>query len=378
MLLFSRLLLIASLFELMLVLYIASGSWWPWAFLLLASGLLKNSRQGNNWWAHGVAAWANHETLLRAGMIGGDKGLSVGKLIDSAPRRWLSGIAGLINHQMSHWQACYRFIILLRQFGSKAVGTETVRLSKAIHTAAIAPSGAGKGVSIVVPRLMEMDESVICIEYKGELAKLTAKMREKQFRHRVVLIDPYRVVTKSPDTFNPVDFIGRGSAHALDNCRDLADQLVIRTGEERETHWNDSAEMWITAALLAVVERSPSNHRSLQAVRDVLSDPRKLPELLKILEGMDGMARRLGSQLRHFQDKELSSVLTTANRHLRFLDTPAIEESTSTSSFDPRKLRDGKMSVFCILPPEHMQPSLIRMWMGSLMMAVVRGGLEDA
>ena len=90
------------------------------------------------------------------------------------------------------------------------------------------------------------------------------------------------------------------------------------------------------------------------------------------------MIARLGNQLQHFQERELSSVLTTTNRHLCFLDTPAIEAITCSSSFDPSELRNGKMTVYCILPPEHMraQAALIRMWIGSLMRAVVRGGLK--
>jgi type IV secretion system protein VirD4 len=33
----------------------------------------------------------------------------------------------------------------------------------------------------------------------------------------------------------------------------LAEQLVIKTGEEKEPHWNEAAEMWIAATIAAVV-----------------------------------------------------------------------------------------------------------------------------
>ncbi len=94
----------------------------------------------------------------------------------------------------------------------------------------------------------------------------------------------------------------------------------------------------------------------------------------------DEYLARMGHQLTQFKDKELSSVLTTTNRFLRFLDTPAIAASTRTSSFDPTGLRGGKMTVYLVLPPEHMRAcmGLLRLWVGALMRAVVRGGLQEA
>jgi type IV secretion system protein VirD4 len=66
-------------------------------------------------------------------------------------------------------------------------------------------------------------------------------------------------------------------------------------------------------------------------------------------------------------------------RHLRFLGTPAVAESTAKSSFNPAELRKGKLDIFLILPPEHMraQAGLLRMWIAGLLRAVVRGGLGE-
>jgi type IV secretion system protein VirD4 len=91
------------------------------------------------------------------------------------------------------------------------------------------------------------------------------------------------------------------------------------------------------------------------------------------------MLARLGHQLTHAGDKERGSVLTTANRHLAFLDTPAIAASTSASSFNPADLRKGRMTVYLVLPPDRMraQAGLLRMWVNTLLRAVVQGGLQD-
>ena len=91
-----------------------------------------------------------------------------------------------------------------------------------------------------------------------------------------------------------------------------------------------------------------------------------------------GILARMGGQLKHFVEKEKSSALTTTGRFLRFLDTPAVVESTKISSFDPAKLRSGRTTVYLVLPPEYMRShsALMRMWIVTLMRAVVKGGLQ--
>jgi type IV secretion system protein VirD4 len=93
----------------------------------------------------------------------------------------------------------------------------------------------------------------------------------------------------------------------------------------------------------------------------------------------EGMLARQGSQLTQFQDKELGSTLTTTNRFMRFLDTLAISDNTKASSFNPADLLTGKMTVFLVLPPEHqrVQSPLLRLWIGSMLRAVVKGGLQE-
>ncbi len=200
--------------------------------------------------------------------------------------------------------------------------------------------------------------------------------------HKVVLLDPFRITTQEPDSFNPLQFIDKESTTALDDCRDLAEALVVRTGQEKEPHWNDSAEVWIAAMTAVVACFAEDGDKSLQAVRALLTNPQKMAAAIKLMcesDAWEGMLSRLGHQLTHFKDKELASTLTTTNRFLRFLDTLAISESTKQSSFNPADLLTGKLTVYLVLPPEHMraQSPLLWLWIGSMLRAVVKGGLQE-
>ncbi|HVS70803.1 MAG TPA: type IV secretory system conjugative DNA transfer family protein [Phycisphaerae bacterium] len=269
-----------------------------------------------------------------------------------------------------------------RRFYSKQ--EPVISLPQAVHTAIFSPTGGGKGVSCVIPFLLTCQDSCVILDVKGENARLTAEHRRKYFGHSIVLLDPFRTVTASPDCFNPLDFIDRENPLALDEVNDLANALVVRTGEEREPHWNDSAQAFIGAVIATVVEYGDAGEgtRSLQAVRDILTNPQKLEMAIKVMcesQSWEGMLARMGGQLTYFVEKEKMSTLTTASRHLRWLDTLAVAESTRRSSFDPRQLRQGKMTVYLILPPEHLraQAALLRTWIGSLLRACIREGLES-
>ena len=196
------------------------------------------------------------------------------------------------------------------------------------------------------------------------------------------MLDPFKVVTQTPDQFNVLDEIEADSPLAIDDARSLAEALVIRTGDEKDPHWSDSAELWISAMAAAVTQFGEAGNRSLQTIRTLLTDPVKMEAVIKMMstsEAANGMMARLGNQLTYYKDKELASVLTTTNRFLRFLDTLAIAESTKASTFDPKELRNGKMTIYLVLPPEHMrtQSPLLRMWISALLRAVVRGGLQE-
>jgi type IV secretion system protein VirD4 len=346
----------------------------PYAWLVAVGiGGLLLCKRTYRYTAYGTARWADAADIPH--MLEGS-GLIVGN-IEGKPSM-VDGAKALFDSRFSPRQACQKFLIACQRKPPKYV----VRLTNAVHTAVFAPTGVGKGVSCIIPFLKTCPDSCVVVDYKAENAKITAKHRYKKFGHQVVIIDPFRQVTQEPDTYNPLQHIDKNSPTALDECRDLAEALVVRTGEEREKHWDDSAELWIAAMIAFVVCFAGEEEKNLQWVRTLLAHPEKLQMAVKAMresDEWDGMLSRIGHQLGHYVDKELGSVLTSANRHLRFLDTLSVAESTKKSSFNPADLLTGKMTVYLVLPPNHMraQSPLLRLWISSMLRAVVAGGLQE-
>ncbi len=346
----------------------------PYAWLVpVAIGIVMLGRKTYRYTAYGTARWADATDIPH--MLEGS-GMILGH-IEGKPSK-LRGVMALFDSRFSEKDACQKFLMAFQRKQPKHL----VRLTKAVHTAVFAPTGVGKGVSCVIPFLLTCRDSCVVVDFKGENARLTAQAR-RTMGHRVVVLDPFKMTTQEPDTFNPLEFIDKESPTALDDCRDLAEALVVRTGQEKEPHWADSAEVWIAAMTAMVACFAEDGDKSLQSVRALLTNPQKMEAAIKMMcesDAWEGMLSRLGHQLTHFKDKELSSTLTTTNRFLRFLDTIAISESTKQSSFDPADLLTGKMTVYLVLPPEHMraQSPLLRLWIGSMLRAVVKGGLQES
>jgi type IV secretion system protein VirD4 len=371
----SRLLLIIAILAMVYRLATLVMMTWPASGLIVGfiTFSVLRRRRAKHLTLLGSARWAEFRELHRAGLIGGDRGLILGHLLKRPSRAW--AMYQLFNRRISAKEAC-------RIAWSRRL--PLVRLRHSCHSLVVGPTGSGKGTSFVVPTLLTSPQSAVVVDFKGELASLTARHREKAFHHRTALLDPFRVVTQHPDTFNPLDFISCSSNLAIDESFDLANALVVRTGKEPEAHWNESAEAFIAAVVALIVwcGKPELGLRSLQTVREILSRPEKLSTAIKVMLESNcwgGKLAEMGGQLLHFADKEKSSVLSTTLRHLRFLGTPTIAASTATSSFDPASLRTGKLTVYLILPPDHMraQSGLLRMWIGSMLRAVTRGGLQE-
>jgi type IV secretion system protein VirD4 len=348
-------------------------SWWV-AIFFGCYLVAKHRRSG--WWAHGTARWADWRDLWW--LVDVSKGLRIGRLAYGLPSM------GQATSALVRWPARKRLAactLFLERLKKRPLGPH-ISLQNVIHASLFAPVGVGKTTGFIIPHMLSNFESMVAIDFKPELATATMKTRKRQ-GHRVVLLDPFERMGKNPDCFNPFDFIANDNPDLIDATRQLAEALVVRTKDNRDPHWEDSAIFVIQAVSAFIARFAPAGDRSLQTLRDIVGNPilfKKAIEGLCACDDFDGLLARLGHQLAHYQDKELNSVLTTCNRFLRFLDSPALVRSTGSSTFAPAQLKRGRMTVYLILPLEHVRDlsPLLRMWISSLLRAVVQEGLDES
>lgn len=347
------------------------------AFCVLLRRIDKKKPSG---WTHGTARTASFADLVRHRLLGND-GLILGSaaLLHSPTLR--QAVGGLFSRSTDSETASRQFFAAFRR-GRWAMD-RLIRLKEFVHLATFAPAGRGKSVFVLVPNLLSYGKSCVVTDPKGELFTITSEHRRKKFGSRIIRLDPFGLCGPGSDTFNPLRFIDAAADDFLDQCRDLANMLVVRTGHETDTHWCDSAEIVLTAFIAYVCACEDKPERlNLDTVRELVSSRQSYATAVDVMQKVDshgGVIQRLGRVLTWFADKELSSVLTTVQRCTQFLDSPVVARNTASSSFDPRCLRSGRATVYLILPHDKLVTlaPLMRLWVGMILRTITRGVPDD-
>ena len=225
------------------------------------------------------------------------------------------------------------------------------------HLITLAPTRAGKGVGTVIPNLLAAERSVLVIDPKGENARIAGEAR-KRFG-TVHVLDPFEVSGHPSATYNPLDRLTPDSLDLGEDAASLTEALVMDPpGQVTEAHWNEEAKAILGGLIMFCVCHEDRDRRSLGTVREYLTlPPEKLRALLELMQDSDeagGLIARAANRFLGKADREAASVLSNAQRHTHFLDSPRIAKCLARSDFAFSDLRHRITSVFLVLPPNRM------------------------
>ena len=225
------------------------------------------------------------------------------------------------------------------------------------HLLTVAPTRSGKGVGAIVPNLLDAKRSVLVIDPKGENARITARRRESF--GPVHVLDPFGICGRPTAAFNPLAGLDPQSLDLAEDAQVLADALVQDApGQGGEAHWNEEAKALIAGIILYVVCEEPPPRRTLPVVRELLTlAPRAFADLLDRMAD-SGTARGLVARAANRQmgkdAREAAGVLSSAQRHTHFLDSPRMAQVLERSDFRFADLKSGTASVYLVLPPDRL------------------------
>lgn len=292
--------------------------------------------------AYGVSRWFTERELRKAGMLARD-GLIVGRTFKGA-------------------------LIRLRDF---------------CHVLICGSTGSGKGVGVFIPNLLAwFRTSIVCFDTKGDLYETTGRRRAAKGQ-RVIRLAPF---DGGEDSFNPLDTIRADSPKLVDSARALASALVVRQENEHEAHWNDKAVELIHAVLVLILLKFYPEDRNLNSVQEIICDRKLLQAARRHLQQIGGIPTRLGNKVEGFFErgsdeltKEGVGVISTATRHLSFLDSDLVAKAVSTSTFDPAEFRKPGCTLFIQIGPDQLeaQSGLTRCWTTALVRAIGASGNEQ-
>ena len=225
------------------------------------------------------------------------------------------------------------------------------------HLITLAPTRAGKGVGTVIPNLLGVDRSVLVIDPKGENARIAGEARRRIGTTHV--LDPFEVSGHPSACYNPLDRLTPDSLDLGEDAASLTEALVMDPpGQVTEAHWNEEAKAILGGLIMFCVCHEERERRSLATVREYLTlPPDRLKALLELMQDSDeagGLIARAANRFLGKADREAASVLSNAQRHTHFLDSPRIARCLARSDFAFSDLRHQVTSVFLVLPPNRM------------------------
>lgn len=246
------------------------------------------------------------------------------------------------------------------------------------HLLTVAPTRSGKLLTASMPRCLEHRGSLVALDVKdGELSLIAARYRRDYLGHKVVILDPWDEACSHlgmvPARINVLDWLDPMNEDFVEDSMLLANALVSDRGG-KEPFWTDEARALIMGLILYVAATSLVLIPTIKKSRDLAQVRRLLnlsgKEFSAMIGGKfekdedgnielihPGMAqsrnehvRAAASRIQNKAERELSSVISTAQQNTHFLESPRIQRSLESSDFSFAELEQGKIDIFIVLP----------------------------
>jgi len=242
-----------------------------------------------------------------------------------------------------------------------------------------APTRSGKGVGIVVPNLLNFDESMVVLDVKLENFLITSRYRQSHGQE-IYLFNPFSEDGKS-HRYNPLGYISDNPRLRVADILSIGQALYPGAG--KEIFFDEAARNLFLGLALYLCETptlprtmgellrqstgkgqpvktyiseliKSRNYRDVEEVDDegnivVKSEPitqwdgKGLPPLS--MECVDALNRFTANS-----DNTLSSILSTFNTPLTLWASPLIDAATSANDFDIRDVRKKRMTIYFGIP----------------------------
>ncbi|BEV13149.1 type IV secretory system conjugative DNA transfer family protein (plasmid) [Asticcacaulis sp. DW145] len=222
-----------------------------------------------------------------------------------------------------------------------------------------APTRSGKGVSVVIPNLLNFSGSVVVLDIKLENFRLTSKFRSRHGQ-QVFLFNPFAEDFRT-HRWNPLDGISR------DRNYRVGDILAVGQGlypaiDGKDNFWNDQARNLFLGLVLYLME-TPSLPTTLgEVLRQSSGKGRALKDYLQSIvsarnAGPEPLSEDCLDALGRFcaaSENTLSSILATFNAPLTIFANPIVDAATSASDFDIARVRKDLMSIYIGIQPNRL------------------------
>lgn len=263
------------------------------------------------------------------------------------------------------------------------------------HIAVIAPPRSGKGVGNIIPTLLSWTESAFTLDIKGENYAMSAGWRKRN--SKILRFDP---AEESSCSWNPVGEIRFGTRHQISDAQNIALMVVDTDGRGLFDHWRTAAFELLSGLIMHSLYQSRGPAPCLRDCAYMLTgglDPHApefddgardsaamslFIEMQSVTLASDERAaieaqlfiRSIGRSMADKPEKELGSIVSTANNALSLYRDPVVGENTSRNDFKIEDLMDhsSPVSLYFITAPNNLSrlSPLIRLLLTRIIMGL--------
>jgi type IV secretion system protein VirD4 len=261
-------------------------------------------------------------------------------------------------------------------------GGQYLWLNGAQHVIMIAPTRSGKTTSVAIPVLCTYQESMVVLDLKGELRKLTSGRRQ-QMGQRIYAWAPYDDEGRT-HRFNPMTLLnGMDAGKRLGEIQTIA-AILYPDEPGKDPFWTSQSRAAFTAFASFMFERwdyrlaqgapgkerphpnvaedFPSLERILrvssgagsQSTKDLLQtiikDPKQYPYVSPQTKTVFGNLAGLAEQT-------FSSVIATMQAPLQQFLSPVLANATNATDFDITSIRRKPTTIFVDIPTNKLDES---------------------
>ena len=244
-----------------------------------------------------------------------------------------------------------------------------VRLGGQQFAILAAPTRSGKGVGVVIPNLLDYQQSMVVLDIKQENFDLTSGWRASQGQE-IYLFNPFAEDRRS-HRWNPLSYVSSDPAFRISDLQSIA-AMLYPDGADDQKFWVSQARNAFTAFALFLFENFddqweqgfPKQFLAFPTLGGIYrlssGDGSELKAYLQALSRkpfLSAHARTAFANLLSQADETFASILGTFKEPLNAFINPVLDAATSGNDFLLTDLRKKKMTIYIGIQPNKLAES---------------------
>lgn len=228
------------------------------------------------------------------------------------------------------------------------------------HVMVAAPTRSGKGVSIVIPNLLQWPESCVVLDIKQENWEITSGYRKK-YGQQCFLFNPAATDGRT-HRYNPLGYISSDPGKRIDDVQKIA-HMLFPDMPNVDPIWTATPRALFLGIVLYLAETPGKPCTIGQVLRESLNNGDASEYFSKIIEAR----QKSGTPLSGACERALSTycsisaantrggVISSFRSRLELWMNPVLDAATSDNDFNLADLRKKRMSIYIGVTPDNLE-----------------------